>query len=103
MRQTLNARGTIHDGIETHVDADIAFHRSIVAASDNDVLLEMFDCFVPRSRMAMVEKLKLQGQADASSDHDGHAALVDAIAAKVAARAAETSRAHLTSLKEPLV
>lgn len=69
MRQTLNARATIHDGIEMHVDADVAFYRSIVAAS---------------------------------SDHDVHAALVEVIAAKDAARAAETSRAYLTSLKETL-
>jgi DNA-binding FadR family transcriptional regulator len=107
IRRTLAARGLPSPTLEQHVDADMAFHRSVVAAAHNPILVELFDGFVPRLRPAMVEMLRLRPalahDADADrADHDAHVRLADAITARDSVAAAELSRAHLLSLKENL-
>jgi len=62
IRRALEARAAaVSGGVDAHVDADTAFHRSVVAAAHNDVLTELFDGFVPRSRRAMAEMLRVRG------------------------------------------
>jgi DNA-binding FadR family transcriptional regulator len=114
MRRALDAR--VQDGqtLEQHVDADMALHRAIVAGSHNDVLVELFDGFVPRIRHAMIDMLRLRpaaarhdGAPSASAaadraDHAAHADLVQAIADRDASAAAQLSRSHLVSLKAAL-
>ena len=102
LRRALQARAVPAATIEAHVDADTAFHRAVVAAAHNDILSELFDGFVPRSREAMVQLLRLRPAPDAAADHDAHAALVDAIARQDPEAAARQSRGHLASLKTRL-
>ncbi|MEU5690757.1 FCD domain-containing protein [Actinosynnema sp. NPDC020468] len=82
------------------VDADMAFHRVVVVAAHNEVLLELFDTFVPRVRSAMVAALRVRPLPDPDADHAAHADLVEAIAARDPGAAAAASRVHLTALAE---
>jgi len=88
--------------VETHVDADTAFHRAIVEASGNAILLELFDGFVPRVRTAMVDMLRLRGGHGDAEDHAAHERMCEAIATRDAALAASLSRDHLTTITESL-
>ncbi|MGH1563294.1 FadR/GntR family transcriptional regulator [Mumia sp. DW29H23] len=88
--------------IAAHVDADMAFHRAVVVAAHNEVLVELFDGFVPRLRTAMVDMLRIRPLPSEEADHAAHVALVDAVAARDARAAADHSRTHLASLKEAL-
>jgi len=101
IRRALASRAAAPDDVERLVDADTAFHRSVVAASHNEILLELFDSFVPRVHRAMVAMLRAR-PVDADADHAAHEALVEAVAARLPERASAASRAHLTHLKEAL-
>lgn len=84
------------------VDADTAFHRTVVVAAHNPILLELFDSFTPRLREAMIDMLRLQGSHGGDADHDAHAALAEALAVRDAEAAGALSRAHLSSLASAL-
>ncbi|MER7003796.1 FadR/GntR family transcriptional regulator [Dactylosporangium sp. NPDC000555] len=102
IRRALAAREARRSDIEDHVDADMSFHRSVVAAAHNPILTELFDGFTPRLRQAMVEMLRIRAEFGSDADHDAHARLADAIAGRDAVAAADRSRAHLLSLTEGL-
>lgn len=102
IRRALAARGEPHPDVESLVDADMAFHRLVVAAAHNELLLELFDSFVPRLRQAMIAMLRIRAVPAGERDHEAHIALADAIADRDAAAAAHHSRTHLNSLKESL-
>lgn len=88
-----------HDTREGYVDADMRFHRAVVASSHNSLLLEMFDNFVPRLREAMIDMLRIKRTFDDHADQGAHSQLVEAIAQRDNASARDLSRAHLMSLK----
>lgn len=102
IRRALAERGGAHDTREEYVDADMRFHRAVVEAADNPVLLELFDAFVPRLRRAMIDMLRIHRHADDDADRDAHADLAEAIADRDGARARELSRAHLRGLIDAL-
>ncbi|MFE4461296.1 FadR/GntR family transcriptional regulator [Nocardia tengchongensis] len=102
MLRALAARAESGDSIECLVDADTAFHRTVVTAAHNDILLELFNAFVPRSRHAMIDMLRIRPMRSPSSDHDAHEHLYDAIRARDAEAAATASRVHLSALKAAL-
>lgn len=102
IRAALALRGNDRHAIEVRVDTDTAFHRSVVLASHNDVLTELFDTFAVRSREAMIQMLELHGEPGTDHDQHIHAAIVEAIAAGDAAAASELSRAHLVALRDGL-
>lgn len=102
MRRELAARAARRSAAEGHVDADTAFHRSIVAAAHNPVLTGLFDGFVPRSRQAMIEMLRMAGGYGGEADQDTHARLLDAVEAGDSRAAAALSRAHLVAMKKRL-
>lgn len=102
IRRTLAARGEHRSEIESHVDADTAFHRAIVAAAHNPILLELFDSFTPRLRAAMIDMLRLRKEFGDDADQDVHGGLADAIADRDAVAAAQRSRAHLEALRDSL-
>jgi DNA-binding FadR family transcriptional regulator len=102
MRRALARRSGTDHSVEEFADVDMALHREVVAAAHNEVLLELFDGFVPRVRVAMIEMLKLRPIHDYEADQAAHSALVDAIAERNPAAAAECSRAHLTGVHSAL-
>ncbi|MGO2111178.1 MAG: FadR/GntR family transcriptional regulator [Pseudoclavibacter sp.] len=102
IRRALDLRERRRADIEEHVDADTAFHRAIVAAGHNPILLDLFDGFTPRLRLAMIQMLRIRGEYGDDDDQHTHADLADAIARGDAHGAAERSRAHLASLAEAL-
>ncbi|MGO4487595.1 FadR/GntR family transcriptional regulator [Microbacterium sp. 2RAF4] len=102
IRRALADRAMHRSDIEAHVDVDTAFHRTIVAAAHNPVLLDLFDSFTPRLREAMIEMLRIRRSFGDDSDQDAHAEQVEAIAGHDEAAAAERSRAHLLTLREAL-
>jgi DNA-binding FadR family transcriptional regulator len=102
MRRALAERAARRSGIEELVDADMAFHRRIVTAAHNRILTGLFDGFVPRSRQAMIEMLRLRGAFGDERDQDTHASLLAAVAARDSEAAAGLSRAHLLSLKSAM-
>ncbi|MVU83063.1 FCD domain-containing protein [Nocardia sp. ET3-3] len=99
MLRALAARAEAGDSVEHLVDADTAFHRTIVAAAHNDILLELFNAFVPRSRHAMIDMLRIRPMQNPTTDHDAHEHLYTAIRARNPEAATTASRVHLTSLK----
>ena len=102
IRRALVERAAHRSDIESHVDADTAFHRTIVAAAHNPVLLDLFDSFTPRLREAMIEMLRIRREFGDDADHDAHVDQADAIAARDEQAAAARSRAHLLTLREAL-
>ncbi|GAB2635851.1 FadR/GntR family transcriptional regulator [Prescottella soli] len=105
MRRALELRADAADAPDREfVEADIAVHRSVVAAAHNPVLSELFETFVPRLADAMTEMIALLGlrHRDTEPDADEHAALVDAIAAGDVDEAARVSRAHLEGMAADL-
>lgn len=102
IRLALTARDEKRSEIESHVDADTAFHRAVVAAAHNPILLDLFDSFTPRLRGAMVEMLRLRSAFGSDEDHAVHRDLVEAIARRDAAVASAMSRTHLDSLRSAL-
>jgi len=99
IRRALAARAAGGRSVEEHVDADMTFHRAVVVAAHNEVLTELFDSFVPRVHLAMVDMLKARPLASPEADQAAHAALVEALAGRDPRAAAERSRSHLESLK----
>lgn len=100
LRRALAAREAHGEPIADHVDADMAFHRTVLVAAHNEVLTQLFDSFLPRLRLAMIDMLKIRPVPSEAADHAAHERLVDAIAARNATAAAEFSRSHLTTLQE---
>ncbi|MGW0247358.1 FadR/GntR family transcriptional regulator [Nocardia goodfellowii] len=99
IRRALAARAVHGLSIDAHVDADMAFHRTVIVAAHNDVLTQLFDSFLPRLRVAMIDMLKIRPVPSESADHEAHIRLTDAIAHRNPSAAAEFSRTHLTQLK----
>lgn len=96
------ARAAHRSGIEEHVDADAALHRSILVAAHNPILIELFDGFAPRSRQAMIDLLRISGQHGGDADQQIHARIVEAIAGRDAEAASALTRRHLVALKTRL-
>nr|WP_040801703.1 FCD domain-containing protein [Nocardia higoensis] len=102
IRRALAGRAEHRSTIEEHVDADTAFHRSIVVAAHNPILVELFDGFTPRVRQAMIEMLRIRKEFGSDADHEAHVELFDAVAGRDEDAAARRCRTHLASLKEGL-
>lgn len=102
IRRALEGRRVHPPGVEAHVDADTAFHRSIIAAAHNPILLELFDGFTPRLRQAMIDMLRLRADDGGQADDDRHLRLADAIASRDSVAAAAESRSHLADLARAL-
>jgi DNA-binding FadR family transcriptional regulator len=79
------------------VDADLAFHRAVVEAAHNPLLLRIFDSFVPKLTETLVAVVRQQSLVGHDLDAT-HGELLDAIAASdaTAAIAAVTSNVHET-------
>lgn len=100
MRQAAEERNVQHSTIDSHVDADMAFHRSIVIAAKNPILTELFDSFAPRNRQAMVDLLRIRGEYGGHTDQQAHERILDAIADHDSGLASALTREHLFTLKQ---
>lgn len=91
MRQLLAERGTIADvGKETFIRRDIAFHKSVVEASGNRAMAEIYDFFTA----AITETIHATIGGDLPEpDQHAHAAIIDAIATGDPDRAVAAVRA----------
>jgi DNA-binding FadR family transcriptional regulator len=102
VRAALDVRAGSATSIEGHVDADTAFHRAIVVAAHNPVLLELFDGLTPRLRQAMVEMLRIRSQYGGAADQERHERLARAVIDRKPAAASDESRSHLRELTAAL-
>jgi DNA-binding FadR family transcriptional regulator len=100
LRRALAARTVEGQTVAEHVDADMEFHRAVLIAAHNDILVQLFDAFLPRLRLAMIDMLEIRPVPSERADHAAHEQLADAIAARNPTAAAELSRSHLAALKE---
>ncbi|MEZ5210698.1 FadR/GntR family transcriptional regulator [Gordonia sp. (in: high G+C Gram-positive bacteria)] len=100
IRRTLADRERHRESAADYVDADMRYHRAVVEAADNPVLLELFDSFVPRLRQAMIDMLALGAGMDDDADRGAHEQLTEAIAAHDGDAARRLSRTHLDALCE---
>jgi DNA-binding FadR family transcriptional regulator len=100
IRAALARRDAERTAIDVRVDADTAFHRSIIAASHNEVLTELFDTFAARSRDAMIQMLELNGEPGTESDQRVHEEIVHAISSRDSTAAFDLSRTHLLALRD---
>jgi DNA-binding FadR family transcriptional regulator len=100
IRAALAHRNADRATIEGRVDADTALHRSIVAASGNEILTELFDTFAERSREAMIQMLRLRGEPGTDDDQLLHERIVQAVVDRDATAAFDRSRAHLVALRD---
>lgn len=100
IRRALAGRRADGQTVAEHVDADMAFHRAVIVAAHNDVLTQLFDSFLPRLRLAMIDMLTLRPVASEQADHAAHEQLAQAVADRNPTAAAEFSRTHLSALKE---
>jgi DNA-binding FadR family transcriptional regulator len=96
--RALAARHARLGEIEGLVDADLAFHRRIVVAAHNGVLLTMFDGLTVQVRQAMIDLLRSGAVQSTPADHHAHVRMAEAVRAGDGALAAGLSRAHLTGL-----
>lgn len=99
IKRASDERDAQRTDIEKHVDADIAFHRAIVKAAHNPLLVDLFDSFTPRSRQAMIELLRINGEFGGDADQHAHVSILDAIADRDGKTAAAAAREHLLTLK----
>lgn len=99
IHQALNHRHPDIEELDAYVDADMEFHRAVVLAADNPVLLEIFDAFVPRLRGSMVDMLRMTTDFDVELDHERHQLVADRIADSDPEGAARVSRDHLEVLR----
>jgi GntR family transcriptional regulator, transcriptional repressor for pyruvate dehydrogenase complex len=94
MRARLAERERARGSDASFVEADLAFHRSVVAAAHNPLLAEMFDSFVAVLREAL---LVIRSDADVQSAvaDAAHARLAAAIEAGDAAAAEQATHEQL--------
>ena len=93
MRQLLAERGTVTDGgRDAFIHRDIAFHKSIVVASGNRAMMELYDFFTA----AITETVRATLDGDLPEpDQQAHAAIVDAVASRDPERAVAAVRAFM--------
>ncbi|MEU1348174.1 FadR/GntR family transcriptional regulator [Streptomyces sp. NPDC005775] len=79
------------------VDADIALHRTVVAAAHNPVLTDLFAEFAPALRQALIDLVDLLGlrRGDPQHGEAQHRALVTAVVAGDAESAGRAAQAEL--------
>ncbi|MGW5750749.1 FadR/GntR family transcriptional regulator [Nocardia rhamnosiphila] len=100
IRRTLAGRAAPGLSVPEYVDADTAFHRAVIVAAHNDILIQLFDTFLPRLRIAMIDMLHIRPLPSPPTDHAAHERLAAAIAARDPDAAAALSREHLRAIKE---
>jgi DNA-binding FadR family transcriptional regulator len=94
LRACLAERDSARGEDARFVEADLAFHRAVVAAAHNPLLAEMFDSFAAVLREALIAIRSDQAVQGPDADA-AHARLAAAIQAGDAAAAAQATHDHL--------
>jgi GntR family transcriptional regulator, transcriptional repressor for pyruvate dehydrogenase complex len=94
LRACLAERERVRADVASFVEADLDFHRAVVAAAHNPLLAEMFDSFAAVLREALIAVRSDQHVRDTGADA-AHARLTAAIEAGDAAAAAEATHDHI--------
>jgi DNA-binding FadR family transcriptional regulator len=94
LRACLAERDSARGTDARFVEADLAFHRAVVAAAHNPLLAEMFDSFAAVLREALIAIRSDQAVQGPDADA-AHARLAAAIEAGDAAAAAQATHDHL--------
>jgi GntR family transcriptional regulator, transcriptional repressor for pyruvate dehydrogenase complex len=94
VRACLAERERSRDEETSFVEADLAFHRAVVAAAHNPLLAEMFDSLAAVLREALIAVRSDQRVRDPGADA-AHARLAVAIEAGDAAAAAQATHDHI--------
>ena len=94
LRACLAERNSARGEDARFVEADLAFHRAVVAAAHNPLLAEMFDSFAAVLREALIAIRSDQAVQGPDADA-AHARLAAAIEAGDAAAAAQATHDHL--------
>jgi GntR family transcriptional regulator, transcriptional repressor for pyruvate dehydrogenase complex len=94
LRAGLTERQRARGEVASFVEADLDFHRSVVAAAHNPLLAEMFDSFAAVLREALIAVRSDHQVRDAGADA-AHARLTAAIEAGDAAAAAAATHDHI--------
>jgi len=94
LRACLAERDSARGEDARFVEADLAFHRAVVAAAHNPLLSEMFDSFAAVLREALIAIRSDQAVQGPDADA-AHARLAAAIEAGDAAAAAQATHDHL--------
>ncbi|QDQ97072.1 FadR/GntR family transcriptional regulator [Tomitella fengzijianii] len=102
IRRALAERNTMADQGDPAelARADIAFHRAVVAAARNELLLALFDSLRPRLEASMGDMLEIMDVTE--NDAHEHTAIVEAILARRADRAEALTRGQLLGLADAL-
>ena len=90
---TINPEATYSDGAPVTCTDFLLSYKA-------GTLPGLFDAFLPRLRLAMIDMLKIRPIASEPGDHALHQQLADAIVARDPDAAAASSRTHLSALKE---
>ncbi|MBS4100816.1 FadR/GntR family transcriptional regulator [Tsukamurella paurometabola] len=99
VRAALAIRAAHRTDLVRHVETDTDFHRAVIAAAHNPVLLEMFDGIAAHLRRAMIDMLRTRvGDFGGEDDQHSHAALLAAIERRDPEEAARLSREHLSGM-----
>jgi GntR family transcriptional repressor for pyruvate dehydrogenase complex len=95
LRAALGAMDATMADRERFVDGDIAFHRAILAATDNHLLTQLIDLMTPLLRFGRQVSLERRPDATAESQA-GHATILRAIESGDEAAARAAMRDHLS-------
>jgi GntR family transcriptional repressor for pyruvate dehydrogenase complex len=94
LRACLAERERVGGEDASFVEADLAFHRGVVAAAHNPLLAEMFDSFAAVLREALIA-IRSDRDLGATGADAAHQRLAAAIEAGDAAAAAQATHDHL--------
>lgn len=94
LRACLAERDRARDADARFVEADLAFHRAVVAAAHNPLLAEMFDSFAAVLREALIT-IRSDHAVQGPGSDAAHTRLAAAIEAGDAAAAAQATHDHI--------
>lgn len=89
------AKAIARDNLEHHIEVDIEFHRTLLAASANPVLQEMLGQIYERIHSAMIARVVPTGPERALADHRR---VLKAIQERDGLAAAEAAKAHVMNV-----
>lgn len=98
MNVALEHLAVAHGDLSLSVPAELEFHRAAVAAAHNDVMLQLYEGFVPLLAQSVLDMDQVRGPRERDPGRDLHVRLVERIEARDSAGASRAIRTHLEEL-----